>query len=67
LEVGVTNDYFRVHASRSVIEALIRTAGRLEPLQSVRARVLEVAYYQAGRADGDPALLLHGFPYDLHS
>ena len=31
LEVGVTNDYFLVHASGSVIEALIRTAGRLAP------------------------------------
>jgi pimeloyl-ACP methyl ester carboxylesterase len=28
---GVANDYFLVHASRPVIEALIRTAGRLAP------------------------------------
>lgn len=40
---------------------------RLEPLQRVRAGVLEVAYYQAGPADGQPVLLLHGFPYDIHS
>jgi pimeloyl-ACP methyl ester carboxylesterase len=41
---------------------------RLEPLQSMRAGVQEVAYYQAGPADGDPVLLvLHGFPYDIHS
>jgi pimeloyl-ACP methyl ester carboxylesterase len=40
---------------------------RLEPLQSVPAGVLEVAYYQAGPADGPPVLLLHGFPYDIHS
>jgi pimeloyl-ACP methyl ester carboxylesterase len=39
---------------------------RLEPLQNVRAGILEVAYYQAGPADGDP-VLLHGFPYDIHS
>jgi pimeloyl-ACP methyl ester carboxylesterase len=39
---------------------------RLEPLQSMR-RVQEGAYYQAGPADGDPVLLLHGFPYDIHS
>jgi hypothetical protein len=31
LEAGVANDYFLVHASRPVIEALIRTAGRLAP------------------------------------
>jgi pimeloyl-ACP methyl ester carboxylesterase len=40
---------------------------RFEPLQSMRAGVQEVAYYQAGPADGDPVLLLHGFPYDIHS
>jgi pimeloyl-ACP methyl ester carboxylesterase len=39
----------------------------LELLQAVRAGVLEVAYHQAGPADGDPVLLLHGFPYDPHS
>jgi hypothetical protein len=31
LEAGVANDDFRVHASRPLIEALIRTAGRLAP------------------------------------
>jgi pimeloyl-ACP methyl ester carboxylesterase len=32
----------------------------------MRAGVQEVAYYQAGPDDGDP-VLLHGFPYDIHS
>jgi hypothetical protein len=40
---------------------------RLEPLQSVPAGVVEVASYQAGPAAGPPVLLLHGFPYDIHS
>ena len=40
---------------------------RLEPLEPVRAGVLEVAYYEDGPAGGDPVLLLHGFPYDIHS
>ncbi|WP_231976173.1 alpha/beta fold hydrolase [Streptomyces sp. 3214.6] len=29
--------------------------------------MLEVAYYETGPADGDTVLLLHGFPYDVHS
>jgi pimeloyl-ACP methyl ester carboxylesterase len=40
---------------------------RLEPLRSVRTDVLEVAYFEAGPSDGEVVLLLHGFPYDIHS
>jgi len=40
---------------------------RLEPLKTARAGVLDVAYYEAGPADGGAVLLLYGFPYDIYS
>ena len=40
---------------------------RLEPLRRVEAGVLDIAYFEAGPADGPVVLLLHGFPYDIHS
>jgi pimeloyl-ACP methyl ester carboxylesterase len=40
---------------------------RLEPLRHVDAGVLNVAYYEAGPATGPVAMLMHGFPYDIHS
>lgn len=40
---------------------------RLEPLRHVKAGVLDIAYYEAGPADGPVAMLLHGYPYDIHS
>jgi pimeloyl-ACP methyl ester carboxylesterase len=33
----------------------------------VRAGVLDVACHLGGPADGPPVLLMHGFPYDIHS
>jgi len=40
---------------------------RMDPLRHVDAGVLNIAYYQEGSADGPVAILLHGFPYDIHS
>ncbi len=40
---------------------------RLEPLRHIDAGVLDVAYYEQGPADGPVVILLHGFPYDIHS
>jgi pimeloyl-ACP methyl ester carboxylesterase len=40
---------------------------RLGPLHTIRTRTLDVAFVEAGASDGDAVLLLHGFPYDVHS
>jgi pimeloyl-ACP methyl ester carboxylesterase len=43
------------------------SSNRLEPLRNVDAGVLNIAYYEAGPADGPAVLLMHGFPYDVHA
>ena len=37
------------------------------PLKQIDAGVLNVAYAEAGPAAGSPVILLHGWPYDIHT
>jgi pimeloyl-ACP methyl ester carboxylesterase len=43
------------------------TTGSFGPLRQVDAGVLDVGYAEAGPAGGPVVLLLHGWPYDIHS
>ncbi|KAI5457968.1 Alpha/Beta hydrolase protein [Mariannaea sp. PMI_226] len=47
--------------------AVFAAPSRLEPIRYVNTTKLQVAYYEDGPADGDVVLLLHGWPYDIHS
>src|SRR3954468_1177629 len=42
-------------------------ASSFGPLKQIEAGVLNVGYVEAGPADGAPVILLHGWPYDIHS
>ena len=37
------------------------------PVKQITAGVLDVGYVEAGPADGRAVILMHGFPYDIHS
>jgi len=54
-------------AGQSATAPRASSSHRLEPLRHVAAGVLEVACYEAGPVDGPAMMLLHGFPYDIHS
>ena len=41
--------------------------GSFSALKQVDAGVLDVGYVEAGPIDGPTAILLHGWPYDIHS
>jgi len=39
----------------------------LGPLKQIDAGVVNIGYAEMGPSDGSPAILLHGWPYDIHS
>jgi pimeloyl-ACP methyl ester carboxylesterase len=51
----------RVGAEHASAEA------RMMTIKQVRAGDLDVGYHETGPGDGPPVLLLHGWPYDIHS
>jgi len=52
-------------AARSAIQP--GTHAPFGPLKQTDAGVLNVGYAEAGPAGGPPVILLHGWPYDIHS
>jgi pimeloyl-ACP methyl ester carboxylesterase len=43
------------------------TSTTFATLKQIDAGVLNIGYAEAGPADGPPVLLLHGWPYDIHT
>lgn len=42
-------------------------AASFGPLRNIDAGLLNIGYVEAGPAGGPPVILLHGWPYDIHS
>jgi pimeloyl-ACP methyl ester carboxylesterase len=69
-EVGMT-DVANATSSHMLATAPAPAAQRkntsLGPLKQIDAGVLNVGYVEAGPVTGTPVVLLHGWPYDIHS
>ena len=72
----VTRDMGLMGAARARVDTVTRSAPwpaprppltSFGPLKQIDAGELNVGYAESGPADGKPVLLLHGWPYDIHS
>lgn len=62
--VGAWSNPFDVQAAKRAGSGENDTMG---PMKQIHAGVLDVGYHDAGPRDGKVVLLLHGYPYDIHS
>jgi pimeloyl-ACP methyl ester carboxylesterase len=66
-QVGLVGSAAAQLSSASVPPAEARTTASFGPLRQIDAGVLNVGYAAGGPDDGLAIVLLHGWPYDIHS
>ena len=65
--MGLTNIPFVDHNQKKLMDSNDKERNPLGPIKQINAGLLNVGYAEAGAANGSPVILLHGWPYDIHS
>ncbi|HEX4794312.1 MAG TPA: alpha/beta hydrolase [Humisphaera sp.] len=68
-QCGLASDNAGLRAAEPASANNAKAEGNMpfDSIKQIDAGVLSVAYAEAGPADGKPVILLHGWPYDIHS
>jgi pimeloyl-ACP methyl ester carboxylesterase len=67
LAINGTADAQTKHTSSKLPASLPATQSSFRAVKQLDAGELNVGYVEDGPADGSPVILLHGWPYDIHS
>lgn len=57
----------KAHAQAKVAKSPRKPLRKLEPLRHIETDILNIGYFEEGPATGPAVILLHGFPYDIHT
>jgi len=64
---GIAAAQMRLNTADADTRAFRGSPPMLTPIKQIKAGVLDVGYYETGPGNGRVVLLLHGWPYDIHS
>lgn len=67
MQLGTSHSASAQRAEKTLPAIKRGTNTSLGPLKQVKAGVLNIGYAEAGPDNGPPVILLHGWPYDIHS
>jgi len=65
--IDSANAYSSMTSHADAPTTKLSTNASFGPLRQIDAGLLNVGYAEVGAADGPPLVLLHGWPYDIHS
>jgi len=58
---------FGKNNQKELMDSNHKESNPLGPIKQINAGLLNVGYAEAGPSTGSPVILLHGWPYDIHS
>jgi len=64
--LGGVND-LKAQSNMHMNNSSNRAQTSFDEIKQVKAGVLDIGYAEVGAAGGEPVILLHGWPYDIHS
>src|SRR4051812_3337640 len=65
--IGLSNAQFSIHKNWEPMKSKNETDVTFGPLKQIAAGLLNTGYVEIGPEKGSPVILLHGWPYDIHS
>jgi pimeloyl-ACP methyl ester carboxylesterase len=57
----------RQASAQSITDMSERKSSSFHPVKQIKTGTLDIGYAEEGPAGGQPVILLHGWPYDIHS